>query len=85
MVEFGQALEPESDATVQQIAWVELLRRCIEKFGALRDNINVTPVSFESVGLWQDTELESLFGRYLNTEYRCHLLENAEEALGNAS
>jgi len=44
MVEFGQGLEPETDATVQRIAWLELLRRCREKFEALRDNLNVNPL-----------------------------------------
>lgn len=80
MVEFGQGLEPESDGTVQRIVWLELLRRCTERFEALRDNLHVTPSSFESIGILQDKELESLFGRYLNAKYRYPLIDEGEKA-----
>lgn len=75
MIEFEQGLGPESDDSVQRIAWLELLHRCIEKFETLRDNLNVNPSSFESIGIWQDKELESLFGRYLNAKYRYPLID----------
>lgn len=79
MIEFEQSVDPENDITVQRMAWLEFCRRCFEKFKALQDNLNVDPSSFESISIWQDKELESLFGRYLNVKYRYHLIDNAEE------
>jgi len=85
MVEFGLGLEPETDATVQRIAWLELLRRCREKFEALRDNLNVNPSSFETIGILQDKELESLFGRYLNAKYRYPLIDEGGKPLSKSA
>jgi hypothetical protein len=73
MLEFEPEKEGDADAAVQRLAWLTFCRRCVEKFESLRENLNVDPENFESINIWQDRELETLFGHYLNAKYRHHL------------
>jgi hypothetical protein len=47
----------------------------MEKFKNLRGSLSADPDDFESMNVWQDRELETLFGRYLNAKYRRHLID----------
>lgn len=81
MLEFEERQEEDADSAVQRLAWFTFCRRCMEKFESLRGSLNVELDEFESINIWQDRELEALFGRYLNAKYRSDLLaaDDAQE------
>lgn len=82
MLEFARGQEEEADTAFQRLAWVTFCQRCIEKFEGLRDDLNVDLDNFESINVWQERELEVLFGRYLNAKYRTYLSATEEQHEG---
>lgn len=69
----------EDDESIQRLTWIEFYQRCREKFEDLRNNLNVDLSAFESIKIWQDRELKTLFGSYLNAKHRYHLIDTIEQ------
>ena len=84
MLGFEEPQEEDADSAVQQLAWLTFCRRCKEKFESLRGSLNVDLDDFESINVWQDRELETLFGRYLNAKYRGYLSASDKQQEGDS-
>jgi len=76
MSEYDAPSDSERSHSIQRVAWLDFWQRCTEKFEGLLEHIDdIDPSTLKSVELLQDRELETLFGRYLNAEYRPHLID----------
>jgi hypothetical protein len=49
--------------------WLEFRKACLQKIETCADIEAIATETFQPISVWQDTELEVLFGRYLNARY----------------